>query len=160
MLSNTQDLLLYVNGIVALIYSKSPTIIPEHILLLKRKMLKRASITGIMDKKEQCKHSFFIYTECKKKFKFRPCGDFMMLLTRFTTVTGVKSIQFYLKQMSMNLARFYYIGCCTFCGSSEMKCPLSIEYWVHLIFYCVWKWCTTYTKPYPFIAGVNKRKLW
>lgn len=62
LLSNTQDLVLYVNGIVALIYSRSPTIIPEHVLLQNREMLKWANIMGIMEKKEQC-NFFFIYTE-------------------------------------------------------------------------------------------------
>lgn len=33
-------------------------------------------------------------------------------------MSGAKSIQFYLKQINMNLVIFYHVGCCTYCGSS------------------------------------------
>jgi len=33
-------------------------------------------------------------------------------------------VQFYMKQINVNLAMFYYIGCCMYRGSSEMKCPV------------------------------------
>lgn len=36
-----------------------------------------------------------------------------------------KRIEFYMKQMNLNLAMFYYVSCCTSRSSPEMKCPVS-----------------------------------
>ncbi len=34
-----------------------------------------------------------------------------------------KRVQFYSKQINVNYATFYFVGCCTYHGSSEIKCP-------------------------------------
>ncbi len=61
------------------------------------------------------------------------------------SVSGAKSV--FIFKMKVNLAKFSYTGCCTYRGSSEIKCCASGA--KRLMLYCVWKIKkhTTYANP-------------
>lgn len=69
------------------------------------------------------KQPFIVSSEEAGSLEKHACGDIYAKL--YYAAQHTKRFQFYPKQIKLNLATFYYDGCCTHCGTSEFKCHVS-----------------------------------